>query len=98
MAEEIEPCRCVEVGIHVARNLDDALRLMRVGEPGRSLIHSDFVLEQLPKIEECLLIDLASVKESLEKVREYIETPDEAKKWLDRAYTRFHRAIRECHK
>jgi len=90
-----EVCRCVEQALIVARNLDDARRLIDI-HVGRSLIHADFVVEQLPKLEECLKIDLGGVKEGLEKMGEKVDEPEEAKRWLDRAYLRFYRTIREC--
>lgn len=93
---EIEPCRCVEVAIHLARNLDEAVRLMKRAEVGRSLIHAHFVRDEASKLENCLMVDLSEVKKSIDKMGEFIDTPEEARRWLDRAYTRFHRTIREC--
>lgn len=93
---EVKSCRCVEVAVHLARNLDEAVRLMGRAEVGRSLIHAHFVRDEAPKLESCLMVDLSEVKRSIDKMGEVADDPEEAKRWLDRAYTRFHRAVRKC--
>ena len=66
MVGEISPCRCVETAIHIARNFDDARRLMRMRAVSRALLHADFAKEEMSKLEECLGVDLAEARRSLE--------------------------------
>lgn len=96
MAEdERESCVCVFDGITVWRYVRDARRALDV-KPSRALIYADFAAEELPKLEKCLKMDLSDIKESLGKIRETIERPEEAKRWADRAEFRLMRKIRVC--
>ena len=96
MAGEISPCRCVETAIHIARNFDDARKLMRMRAVSRALLHADFAKEEMSKLEECLGVDLAEARRSLEKAREHQAEPEESRRWLERGWRFFMRAIREC--
>jgi len=96
MAKEISPCKCVETAIHIARNFDDARRLMRLKAVSRALIHADYAKEEMPKLEECLFIDLSEARRSLERAREYQARPEESRRWLERGWRLFMRSIREC--
>jgi len=64
--------------------------------PGRAVLHADFAVEEIPKLEECLNIDLADAKERLKKVKEVIERREEAKALLDFGWMSLMRAIRRC--
>jgi len=95
MPEKIEPCECVEVAIHIIRNIDDARRIFRLS-PGRAVLHADFAAEEIPKLEECLNLDLSSARERLKKTRELIAQREQAKLQLDLAWSSLMRTIRKC--
>jgi len=99
-AEKEQACACVFDALTVARYLRDASIAAKYHRATSTVIYSDFVKEQLPKLEKCMDISLEDVRRHLEKAS--AEAPvgrfDKAHRALNWAESRLLRAIRKCAK
>ena len=92
-----ELCKCATALVHVVRNFEEARELSKTATTmGRALIHADFVKEELPKISECLDVDLSHVGKLIEGAKKLSAQPSEASAFMDLAWTAFRRTLERC--
>ena len=95
MVEEI--CGCLLDGLALVGHLRQARRELRY-RPSAAILYAKFMMEDLPKVEKCLGVSLADVKDPLERVAPVLEERRkfEAERLLDRAEVRLMTKIRRC--
>jgi hypothetical protein len=90
-------CGCATTLVHVTRNFDEAKELSKTAATmGRALIHVDFIKEELPRLKECLGVDLSHVDKLLEGAKKLSEKPSEASAFVDLAWRAFARTLQKC--
>jgi hypothetical protein len=92
-----ELCRCATTLVHVTRNFEEAKELSKTAVTmGRALIHIDFIKQELPKLSECLRVDLSHVDKLLEGAKKLSEKPSEASAFMDLSWSAFRRTLERC--